>query len=164
MLEPDNSDRSLKRRGFLNLALISSLTALMGQAAAGLFNFFKPKENPDGFGGLIRAGRTAEFPPGSMSHVRAGNFFVSHVEGDGLLAIWHRCTHLGCTVPWSEDEDRFHCPCHSSLFNEKGEVTGGPAPRPLDLFPIEIRDGEVLVDTGSPIERDDYQPDQAVPS
>lgn len=164
MLEPDNSDRGLRRRGFLNLALISSLTALVGQAAAGLFGFFTPKENPDGFGGLIKAGRTAEFPAGSVNHVQAGQFYVAHIEGDGLLAMWHRCTHLGCTVPWSEDEDQFHCPCHSSLFNEKGEVTGGPAPRPLDLFPIEIRDGEVVVDTGSPIERSSYDPDQSVQS
>lgn len=164
MLEPDNGDLSLSRRGFMNLALISSLTALIGQAAVALFGFLRPKVAAGGFGGLIKAGRTAEFPPGSVSHVRAGQFFVSHVEGDGLLAMWHRCTHLGCTVPWREDENQFHCPCHSSLFNEKGEVTGGPAPRPLDLFPIEIRDGEVVVDTGSPIERGEYDPDQAVQS
>jgi cytochrome b6-f complex iron-sulfur subunit len=75
--------------------------------------------------------------------------------------MWHRCTHLGCTVPWREDEGQFHCPCHSSLFNTKGEVVGGPAPRPLDLFPIEIVDRHVIVDTGNPIARAQFDPSQA---
>ncbi len=28
-----------------------------------------------------------------------------------------------------EDEEQDHCPCHGSLFDNLGEVTGGPAPR-----------------------------------
>jgi Rieske Fe-S protein len=40
-------------------------------------------------------------------------------------------------------------------------VTRGPAPRPLDVFPIEIVDGEVVVDTGNPIERQAFDPSQA---
>jgi Rieske Fe-S protein len=91
----------------------------------------------------------------------AGQFYISHVEGEGLLALWHRCTHLGCTVPWQEEEGQFNCPCHSSFFNRAGEVTGGPAPRPLDLFPIEIVDGEVVVETGSPIARERFDSSQA---
>jgi cytochrome b6-f complex iron-sulfur subunit len=78
-----------------------------------------------------------------------------------MLALWQRCTHLGCSVPWREDEGQFHCPCHSSLYNRVGEVLGGPAPRPLDIFPIEIVDGQLSVDTGKPISRDKYDPSQA---
>jgi hypothetical protein len=37
---------------------------------------------------------------------------------------------------------------------------GGPAPRPLDLFPITIVDGEVIVDTGHPILREKFEPSQ----
>jgi cytochrome b6-f complex iron-sulfur subunit len=75
--------------------------------------------------------------------------------------MWHRCTHLGCTVPWREDEGQFHCPCHSSLFNPVGEVTGGPAPRPLDLFPVSQEGDNLVVDTGRPIVRQAYDPSQA---
>ena len=77
-----------------------------------------------------------------------------------MLAMWHRCTHLGCTVPWREDEGQFHCPCHNSIFNTRGEVLSGPAPRPLDLFAIEIVDNQVIVDTGTPIQRAEFDTSQ----
>ncbi|MEW6567856.1 MAG: Rieske 2Fe-2S domain-containing protein [Chloroflexota bacterium] len=107
----------------------------------------------------MRAGRIEEFAVGSVSHVRAGRFYISRLP-EGLLALWHRCTHLGCAVPWVEAEGQFHCPCHTSLFDVRGEVMGGPAPRPLDLFPITIVDGEVWVDTGQVIQRDRYDENQ----
>jgi cytochrome b6-f complex iron-sulfur subunit len=74
--------------------------------------------------------------------------------------MWWRCTHLGCTVPWVAGEKQFHCPCHGSLYNEKGEVIGGPAPRPLDIFPIKLVDGNLVVNTGEPIAREKFDPSQ----
>jgi len=109
----------------------------------------------------VYAGGVEEFPPGSVNRILAGRFYISHTP-DGLLAIYQKCTHLGCSVPWSEAEGQFHCPCHGSLFTPSGEVTGGPAPRPLDIFPVEITNGEVWVDTGRPLTRSRYEPDQAV--
>ena len=106
------------------------------------------------------AGRVDEFEPGSVSHVTQGHFYISRLDDGGILALWHRCTHLGCTVPWREDEGQFHCPCHSSLFNRQGEVIGGPAPRPLDLFPISLDDGKLVVDTGSPTTRQSFDASQ----
>ena len=81
---------------------------------------------------------------------------------DGLLALYQKCTHLGCSVPYAEGESQFHCPCHGSLFDPKGEVTGGPAPRPRDIFPVEVVNGEVWVNTAQPVERSAYDPGQAV--
>ena len=63
-------------------------------------------------------------------------------------------------MPWQEEEDLFNCPCHSSLFDKVGEVLSGPAPRPLDLFPIEIIDNQILVNTGDPIRRESFEPSQ----
>jgi cytochrome b6-f complex iron-sulfur subunit len=63
-------------------------------------------------------------------------------------------------VPWVPGEKEFHCPCHGSLYNTKGEVIGGPAPRPLDLFPIKLVDGNLVVNTGEPIAREKYDPSQ----
>jgi cytochrome b6-f complex iron-sulfur subunit len=109
----------------------------------------------------VIAGRVDEFQPGTVSHVQKGRFYISRLEDGGFLALWHRCTHLGCTVPWRDGEDRFLCPCHSSIFTPVGEVISGPAPRPLDLFPLEIVDGDIVVDTGRPIQRDRFDPSQA---
>ena len=150
----------LDRRNFLSLAFAGSLAALAGGWLGALFRFLRPPQK-QGFGGRVYAGRVEEFPPGSVNRILAGRFYISHTP-DGLLAIYQQCTHLGCSVPWSEAEGQFHCPCHGSLFTPSGEVTGGPAPRPLDIFPVEITNGEVWVDTGRPLTRSRYEPDQAV--
>src|SRR5574341_851637 len=152
---------SLSRREFLGWAWGISLVGLFGQAGSALIDFFKPRVEPGTFGSKVVAGQVNEFPPGTISHISKGRFFISRLEDGSMLALWHRCTHLGCTVPWREDEGQFHCPCHSSLYNRVGEVLGGPAPRPLDIFPIEIAEGQVIVDTGKPISRDKYDPSQA---
>lgn len=161
MSEQPQSEGKFNRRHFLGIAWLLSLGALFTQGAVALFKFLQPRVQKGSFGGLVVAGKVDEFPPGSITHNASGQFYISHLPDEGLLAMWHRCTHLGCTVPWREEQDQFNCPCHSSLFNKKGEVTGGPAPRPLDLFPVEIVDGEVLVDTGKPTERQSFDPSQA---
>ena len=159
--EPKAPSR-LSRRGFLGALWGVSLVGLAGQASGALYEFFKPRVVAGGFGSKVNAGKAQEFKAGKVSYVRQGHFYISRLDDGGVLALWQRCTHLGCTVPWRQDEGQFHCPCHSSLYNTKGEVIGGPAPRPLDLFPIEVVNGELVVDTGRPTTRDKYDPSQAL--
>ncbi len=154
----------LSRRSFLNLAFVSSLTVLLSQWGVAVLRFLKPSASAKGgYGGMVYAGKIEEFPIGEITHVLAGRFYILRTE-KGLLAMWHRCTHLGCAVPWVDDEDRFHCPCHGSIYNKVGEVLSGPAPRPLDLFPVVLKDGEVWVDTGNPIQRARFEPTQITPA
>ncbi len=91
-----------------------------------------------------------------------GKFFLVH-PSDGLLALYWKCPHLGCTVPWDDDERRFRCPCHGSIYDYVGRRLAGPAPRPLDLMRVTVLDsGDVRVDTGDIRTRTDYSPQQAV--
>lgn len=156
-----NSNKKFSRRDFLGVAWALSLVGLVGQAGSAIFQFIKPRVVSGTFGSQVTAGQVEEFEPGTVSHVQAGRFFVSRLQDGGILAIWHRCTHLGCTVPWDDEEGIFHCPCHSSVFDPQGEVVSGPAPRPLDLFPVEIVEGEIVVDTSRAISRDKFDPSQA---
>ena len=98
-----------------------------------------------------------------------GRFFLLNLEpgvtpnGEetpgGLLALWRKCPHLGCTVPWRSDFNFlgrmgwFRCPCHGSTYTKEGGIlVAGPAPRPLDLFAIEIQeDNSLIVSTGTAV-------------
>jgi cytochrome b6-f complex iron-sulfur subunit len=151
----------MSRRQFVGAAWAAAAVVLFGQAGFALYRFFKPRVEPGGFGGIVVAGAVEEFQPGTVSHITKGHFYISRLDDGGVLALWQRCTHLGCTVPWRQEEGQFHCPCHSSLFNRQGVVTGGPAPRPLDLFEVTQKDQDLLVDTSRPIVRQAYEPSQA---
>lgn len=56
------------------------------------------------------------------------------------------CTHLGCSVGFDVEKQRFHCPCHHGLFDMRtGAVLGGPPPRGLDTLPVKVENGEVHI-------------------
>jgi len=69
------------------------------------------------------------------------------------MALYQKCVHLGCRVPWCDSSQGFECPCHGSKYNAHGEYVGGPAPRNLDRFQVTVDDlGNLVVDTGSIVE------------
>ncbi len=141
-----------------------AILALLGQWTVGfVLGFFWPK-NVGAFGGTIPAGTVDEFKVGAVKVVREGKFYVTRVP-EGFLALWWKCPHLGCTVPWRENDPvmggppgpgdtpfaekgRFNCPCHGSIYNRYGQIITGPAPRPMDRFPLTIQNGRILVETG----------------
>jgi cytochrome b6-f complex iron-sulfur subunit len=110
--------------------------------------------------GVQVAGPVDQFAPGSVTAFSGGKFFLTRLEDGGFLAVYRKCTHLGCSVPWNAEEQRFTCPCHASAFDIRGDVISAPAPRPLDLFPVIIEDGMVSVDTSRPLRRKVFAPDQ----
>jgi cytochrome b6-f complex iron-sulfur subunit len=70
----------------------------------------------------------------------------------GLVALYQRCPHLGCRVPFCESSQWFECPCHGSKYNRVGEKTAGPAPRGMDHWPMIVEGDAVTIDTsGAPI-------------
>ncbi|MGH9447759.1 MAG: ubiquinol-cytochrome c reductase iron-sulfur subunit, partial [Terriglobia bacterium] len=63
---------------------------------------------------------------------------------DGKLEVLSAvCPHLGCEVAWQASADRFHCPCHGSVFAPDGASIAGPSPRGMDTLPITIKDGRL---------------------
>lgn len=64
-------------------------------------------------------------------------------DKDGFYALSLVCTHLGCTV--SVTPDGLFCPCHGSRFDNKGNVTRGPASRPLPRLALEVRGDRLIV-------------------
>ena len=98
--------------------------------------------------------------------IAEGRFFLLNLEAGttlngeetdgGLLALWQKCPHLGCTVPYRSDFNFlgrtgwFRCPCHGSTYTKEGGIlVAGPAPRPMDLFEIRVQeDNSIVVNTG----------------
>ena len=153
---------NLSRRDFLKIAwaFLGGVTVL---ETAGVFlAYLQPRLVEGEFGSIITAGLVDDFPPNSVTHIPNGRFYVVRIGDGGFLAVYHRCTHLGCTVPWDSTAQKFICPCHNSQFDQQGTVENPPAPRPLDLFALTIEDGEVKVDTGNLIQRQSYDMAQVV--
>src|SRR5258708_5096121 len=70
-------------------------------------------------------------------------------DGTYWVALYQRCVHLGCTVPFRNDCVSFKCPCHGSHYNVSGEYLDGPAPRSLDRFKMSFAGDSVVVSTGT---------------
>lgn len=155
--------KTVSRRNFVRNATLSAIVIVLSQLTFGFLRFFWPNKT-GAFGSVLTVG-AADVPEVGAEPYRntAGKFYLVNNE-DGVLALYWKCTHLGCTVPWNAGEDRFHCPCHGSIFFRNGVKESGPAPRPMDIFPVTVTPtGDVQVDTGSPTTRGDYDPSQTAP-
>jgi cytochrome b6-f complex iron-sulfur subunit len=114
---------------------------------------------------IIILGAVEDFAIPSITryrHFRNGRFHLMRYPDGGFLALPQACTHQGCSVPWSPEEQRFPCPCHGSVYGEKGQLINGPAPRPLDVYPIAIVDGMIRVDKSARIQRSNALPEDLV--
>jgi cytochrome b6-f complex iron-sulfur subunit len=158
----------LDRRSFMAYGLWGTAIALVVEGGVITVQAIRALPKAAAFGSKFEAGNVSDFEVGSVTYFLDGRFYVSRLPG-GLLALYRKCTHLGCVVPWRPDEQsedslagtgRFNCPCHGSRFDRYGVVKGGPAPRPLDIFPISIEGGKVIVDTGTITSRSSYHESQ----
>lgn len=102
---------------------------------------------------FVVAGNVEQFKVGSVTPFRSGRYYIARLEDGGFLAMSLKCTHLGCSVSWNEEKNRFICPCHSSSFSMNGNVISPPAPSALDLLPVIIENGLVKVNPKEPLKR-----------
>jgi len=159
-----NSTKTSRRSFFTKLWIFLGIIALIefiGVVIAYLLPGRK-KEKAGSFETIIEAGPVERFPNESVTPFIRGKFYLSRLKDGGFLAVSRKCTHLGCTVPWSDKEKKFVCPCHASAFDIRGEVISPPAPRALDVYHVYIENNIVKVDTGEQIKRGGFRADQVV--
>lgn len=65
-------------------------------------------------------------------------------EPTKVVALSAVCTHLGCLVKY-RGGGVIECPCHAASFDLSGNVTGGPASRPLPSYPVQIEGKTIVV-------------------
>lgn len=130
---------------------MTSFLGLMGATIMATFSnllFFKPRVTY-GEPSRFRVGKPDSFPLGTRLPLSRQRVTVVRTE-NGMAAISNTCTHLGCVV--ATTDIGFACPCHGSRFDAEGVVLGGPAPRPLDWYKLELSpNGEVEIDTSTAV-------------
>ena len=142
----------LGRRQAMRYAFLGALGVAGAEAVGAILPFMQVRKIV-GLGVPVNVGPRAQvlasFAESNDAPIlfRQGHFFLLHAPG-GIIAAYRKCTHLGCAVPRSASEDRFHCPCHQSQYDKHTAVVlYGPAPKPLQLSHISDTAAGLVVDT-----------------
>lgn len=168
----DEEQLGVSRRQFFNRALLT-VVAIGGLApfGAALLAFLWPFSS-GGFGGKVVVGKVGDilakisaektpfysaeartylipYPADALPNAKDKYDPIVYAGMEkGLVALYQKCVHLGCRVPWCGSAQWFECPCHGSKYNKVGEKRDGPAPRGLDHWPMEFSGDTVIVNTG----------------
>jgi cytochrome b6-f complex iron-sulfur subunit len=167
----DEETLGVTRRQFLNRGVVTLFTLGLASFGGSMLAFLWPTLT-GGFGSTIRAGSLDDIlgqidDTNEPFYVPEGRFYINPYPKDavakakgvaaygavidgyesGVVALYQKCVHLGCRVPWCATSQWFECPCHGSQYNRVGEKKGGPAPRGLDRFVVSVDGGIVNVDT-----------------
>jgi cytochrome b6-f complex iron-sulfur subunit len=169
----DPEELSVTRRQFFNRAILTvgGLAALPGLGAA-VLAFLWPS-GVGGFGGKVTTKLSAAsgswatkqpfyvpdartylqpYPTDSATLAAAKKVYDPAIldgMSKGVVALYQKCVHLGCKVPWCQSAQWFECPCHGSKYNRVGEKRDGPAPRGLDRFAVDIQGDAVTINTST---------------
>ncbi len=172
---PDEEAIGVTRRQFLNRSAVGMMVFSLSGFGLACIAFLWPRLG-GGFGSTINVGGVDDIlatisESREPFYVPEGRFYInpypaealeaaSSVYGPsvlggmeaGVIALYQKCPHLGCRVPWCLTSQWFECPCHGSQYNRVGEKKGGPAPRGMDLFPVTVSNGQISVDTGTVVD------------
>jgi cytochrome b6-f complex iron-sulfur subunit len=172
----DEEEIGVNRRQFLNRGVLIAVGFGLAAFAPAMLAFLWPLQGLGGFGGTVNIGKLADIlaaidaqkKPFYASQARAyivrdpkdpavlaaaKKIYKPAIYKDqseiGILALYQRCVHLGCRVPFCQTSQWFECPCHGSKYNRVGEKKAGPAPRGLDRFYATQAGDSIIVDTGT---------------
>lgn len=141
------------RRDFMTLLTGAILTAAAAISGGLSFLFLRPRVTY-GPPSRLSLGKPSDYSAGSQVILQEAKLAIRR-RGNAFAAVSTVCTHLGCTV--NAVDTGFDCPCHGSTYDERGTVTGGPAPRPLDWFKVtQAPNGELIVDKHEVVPADTF--------
>lgn len=159
----------IPRRAMIITSFWVGMGAMLAGIASTIVYMLWPR-GVTGFGSTVFVGNVDLFPAGvPVKNTEAKAWIVkldatqagrNGGQEGAILALWQKCPHLGCTVPWRPDYTRedprsgetyagwFLCPCHGSTYSPAGVRVFGPAPRSMDTFAVSISNGGITVNTG----------------
>src|SRR6266568_3294833 len=118
------------RRSFLDYLLGTSAVATLGAMQ-----------------NSVEAGKLSELPVNSGKIFKFGSKpgILVRTEAGELKAFSAVCTHLECIVQYRPDTKQIWCACHNGQYNLSGKNIGGPPPRPLEEFKVNVRGDDIVV-------------------
>ena len=161
--------RVVSRRDFFRGGLLASLTVFGAQFGGATLAMLWPNLK-GGFGSVIQLPDPIDVIKSQIASNRqpyyfgAGRFYIINYEtlggsganttysgliDQGLMALYQKCAHLGCRVPFCQQSQWFECPCHGSKYNGAGEYELGPAPQGMYRFAVKVSGTTVSVDTST---------------
>tara|TARA_B100000315_G_scaffold8245_1_gene8163 strand:+ start:15754 stop:16248 length:495 start_codon:yes stop_codon:yes gene_type:complete len=152
----NSSEEELKlsRRNLFAIAgwggILTSLGASVGASLRFMFPNVLYEPSP-----IVKLGKTSDYAEGSITFNESERMFIFR-DSTGFKVISAVCTHLRCTVNWSDNNNRFECPCHGSVFNVEGKVISGPAPKPLKWLHVKASPDKRLVVNKNKVVDKDY--------
>lgn len=136
------------RRGFLDMALglLGAISAIGVVYPVGMYLWPRVDKKE---GGEARSMKlpVGDVPIGEAKFIRFLNkpAVIMRPNEQEIYALSAVCTHLGCVVKWNDAGKDLFCPCHGGKFDVKGNVLGGPPPRPLPAFTAKIENEYIVV-------------------
>lgn len=139
----------MSRRSFLSTSWKVGFGLLAAAGVITTWDLLKPTLAA-GFDVIVKTVAPEAVPSAGVLEVPKARGYLVKTEDD-VLALSEVCTHLGCRVPYIDENTRFECPCHGSKFTREGNYIEGPAPRGMDEYATEVVDGVIVVDTSEVI-------------
>ena len=135
------------RRRLMQMLLGSGIGASIVSILYPILSFVLPPRMLGSGSASQEVGPADELQPNSGVVFELGGqpaLLVRTPEGE-LRAFNAVCPHLGCTVRYEAESKVIWCPCHNGMFDLHGRNIGGPPPRPLAEYAVNIREGKVVV-------------------
>lgn len=140
------SPKSRERRRFFLLTLVAGIAAsISGISVWAIIRYLSPGKGVDGEGKTSLKLSDVSMKKSFMFQHLGRPAILLQVQPGQYSALSAVCTHLGCIVKWVDDKQIFLCPCHGGQFTQKGEVLGGPPPKPLQNIPVNIIGDRIVI-------------------
>ena len=140
---PEDQGRRAWIRALLGTGFTASIVSFLYPA----FKFMMPPPVAESAVNEVLAAKVDDMKPNSARIFKFGNRpgLLVRTETGEWRALSAVCTHLNCTVQYRHETRQVWCACHNGLFDLTGKVIGGPPPKPLEEFTVNIRGDDVVV-------------------
>jgi Rieske Fe-S protein len=135
------------RRKFLNFLIGGGLLGWLASVFYPIIAYLVPPKIPEASVNSVSAGPVGDFPTNSGKIIQFGRkpVLVIKDENDDFHAFDGTCTHLDCIVQYREDSKQIWCACHNGFYDLSGRTISGPPPRPLEEYPVNIVNDEIII-------------------